>query len=94
MLFSMSPFRRLLNSLQAIYLFAQKKIFKSGPHHSDFQIALPMYWSLDLSGAERFNPEEAIELGSPPIELTTTIWAHTWDADVYRAPSIPPSQGV
>jgi hypothetical protein len=47
--FSISLFRRQWNpALRAIYLFAQKKIFKSAHHHSDCQIALPIGPSIRL----------------------------------------------
>lgn len=43
----------------------------------------PAYWSLDPSGAERLNMEEATLLGFPAIELTTNIRAYSWDASAY-----------
>ncbi|KAJ7256638.1 hypothetical protein C8J57DRAFT_1344025 [Mycena rebaudengoi] len=65
------------------YLFVcPEKDLQIGP--SSFRLPdCPAYWSLDPSGAERLNPEEAAELGFPSIELNTTIFADSWSADVY-----------
>jgi hypothetical protein len=43
----------------------------------------PAYWSLDPSGMERLNVEEATGLGFPPIRLNTKIKVWYWDGSVY-----------
>jgi hypothetical protein len=58
MFFSVSPLRRLWNSpLQATYLFAQQKIFKSGHHLSDCQITPPIgpliHWAHNVLARKR-----------------------------------------
>ena len=59
------------------YLFVcPEKDLRIGP--SSFRLPdYPAYWSLD--------PEEAIELGFPSIELNTSLLEDSWDADVYAA---------
>ncbi|KAJ7912283.1 hypothetical protein B0H13DRAFT_1613703 [Mycena leptocephala] len=67
------------------YLFVcPEKDVQIGPSSFRFPDC-PAYWSLDPSGTERLSLEEATELGFPSIELTTAIWSHSWDADVYAA---------
>ncbi|KAJ7679410.1 hypothetical protein DFH06DRAFT_975168, partial [Mycena polygramma] len=43
----------------------------------------PAYWSLDPSGMERLNTEEATRLGFPSIEFTTQLRFVYWEASVY-----------
>jgi hypothetical protein len=67
------------------YLFVcPEKDVQIGPSSFRFPDC-PAYWSLDPSGTERLSLEEATELGFPSIKLTTAIWSHSWDADVYAA---------
>ncbi|KAJ7806613.1 hypothetical protein B0H14DRAFT_2875416, partial [Mycena olivaceomarginata] len=43
----------------------------------------PAYWSLDPSGAERLNVEEAKNHGFTDIKLRMHHWRTTWDSSVY-----------
>ncbi|KAJ6512480.1 hypothetical protein C8R45DRAFT_813553, partial [Mycena sanguinolenta] len=43
----------------------------------------PAYWSLDPSGTERLTSEEAVDIGFPPLQLSTEIGGRSWDASVY-----------
>jgi hypothetical protein len=45
----------------------------------------PAYWSLDSSGVERLNTDNATELGFPSFQLNTTIKGNYWDASAYAA---------
>jgi len=65
------------------YLFlCPKSDFKIGPSSFGWPNC-PAYWSLDSSGAERLSMEDAVNLGFPPIHLTTEIWGYFWDHSVY-----------
>ncbi|KAJ6620019.1 hypothetical protein B0H10DRAFT_2023335 [Mycena sp. CBHHK59/15] len=46
---------------------------------------LPAYWSLDPSGLEILNAEEAENLGFPSLELIMEVWAPTWDGTIHEA---------
>ncbi|KAJ6462932.1 hypothetical protein C8R45DRAFT_524734 [Mycena sanguinolenta] len=57
--------------------------FRIGP--SSFRWpARPAYWSLDPSGIDRLNVEEATQLGFPPFQLVTQAIAYSWDTSVYE----------
>ncbi|KAJ7211438.1 hypothetical protein C8J57DRAFT_1399907 [Mycena rebaudengoi] len=45
--------------------------------------ACPAYWSLDPSGAQRLDEEEATGLGFPSFTLRMSIWTTSWDDLVY-----------
>ncbi|KAF7377080.1 hypothetical protein MSAN_00126500 [Mycena sanguinolenta] len=46
--------------------------------------AWPAYWSLDPSGADRLDPEEATALGFPSFKLTASVSGGYWDSSVYE----------
>ncbi|KAJ7055784.1 hypothetical protein C8F01DRAFT_1062581 [Mycena amicta] len=58
---------------------------------SDFEVGpamfrspdCPAYWSLDPTGVERLNMEEAEHLGFPAFELITRVGVFSWDDSVY-----------
>ncbi|KAJ7706603.1 hypothetical protein B0H16DRAFT_1258642, partial [Mycena metata] len=41
------------------------------------------YWSLDPEGIEALSTEEAVRLGFPPFQLSTTVSGQYWEASVY-----------
>ncbi|KAJ6528883.1 hypothetical protein B0H19DRAFT_533185 [Mycena capillaripes] len=59
-----------------------KEDFNVGPFSFKWP-ECPAYWSLDPTGAERLNAEEATELRFPSFQLSTEIRTVTWDASVY-----------
>ncbi|KAJ6462886.1 hypothetical protein C8R45DRAFT_524257, partial [Mycena sanguinolenta] len=46
--------------------------------------ACPAYWSLDPSGVHRLSPEDATQLGFPPIEFSIKGFGCSWDTSVYE----------
>ncbi|KAJ7627348.1 hypothetical protein FB45DRAFT_835558 [Roridomyces roridus] len=60
---------------------------------SDFQVGplelrwpqCPAYWSLQESGGERLNEEEARRLGFPVMSFTTELRGSSWPQNVYTA---------
>ncbi|KAJ7315514.1 hypothetical protein DFH08DRAFT_1039682, partial [Mycena albidolilacea] len=42
------------------------------------------YWSLDLSGAERLNKDDARNHGFPDIDLQVRVGGRMWDESVYN----------
>ncbi|KAJ7619959.1 hypothetical protein DFH06DRAFT_949594, partial [Mycena polygramma] len=56
--------------------------FRTGP--SSFRWPkCPAYWSLDPSGFERLNTEEAIQRGFPELQFETIVRPRSWDSSVY-----------
>ncbi|KAJ6483531.1 hypothetical protein C8R47DRAFT_1073309 [Mycena vitilis] len=45
----------------------------------------PIYWSLDPSGVQQLDMEEARLLGFPQIQLTTIVQGYSWDTIAYSA---------
>ncbi|KAJ7679381.1 hypothetical protein DFH06DRAFT_509690 [Mycena polygramma] len=68
---------------RAGFLFlCPKEHFQVGPSTFCWP-ACPAYWSLDPSGANRLSTDEAMTLGLPAINLSTTVQLYAWDAAVY-----------
>jgi hypothetical protein len=64
------------------YLFlCPREDFGTGPRFRWPE--LPAYWSLDPAGLERLSAEEAVHLGFPCLQLTTTVYGNSWDTSVY-----------
>ncbi|KAJ7850752.1 hypothetical protein B0H13DRAFT_2360532 [Mycena leptocephala] len=64
------------------YLFlCPREDFRTGPRFRWPE--LPTYWSLDPAGLERLSAEEAVHLGFPCLQLTTTVYGNSWDTSVY-----------
>ncbi|KAF7353149.1 hypothetical protein MSAN_01502400 [Mycena sanguinolenta] len=55
------------------------------PHANSYKWpAYPVYWSLDPSGADRLNTEDANNLGFPAIHIETVMRGASWDHSVYQ----------
>jgi hypothetical protein len=75
---SVSLFRRhwiRRTALRAIYLFAQKKIFELGHHHSDYQVAPPtgpsIRWALNVLARGRpLNSDSPLLSSTQPFSQT------------------------
>ncbi|KAK7006360.1 hypothetical protein R3P38DRAFT_1707264 [Favolaschia claudopus] len=45
----------------------------------------PVFWSLDSSGSQRLDMDQALQLGFPELEFSTTVWAQSWPGNIYAA---------
>ncbi|KAJ6462928.1 hypothetical protein C8R45DRAFT_1220424 [Mycena sanguinolenta] len=86
----MDRIRFYLNILQTTgeppegFLFlGPQEDFRTGP--SSFCCpAHPAYWSLDPSGVDRLNQDDATLLGFPVFKFTAKAYGRSWDASVYE----------